>query len=155
MSITYVSGDPLLTSAQVLAFGHNARGRSEMGDLETALFTRYPAAFSTYSRRCHSGRLGAGEMWIWRESQPMLGFMVVRATSVGATRVRYVEAIALTLARDFQRENIRSIAIAPLGSREEWPDLRSVLDHWLSRSSLSCVVYEQYLTGVQAESDGG
>ena len=151
MPVTYVSGDPLLTSAQVLAFGHNARARSEMGDLETALFTRYPPAFATYSKLCHAGRISAGQFWIWRESQPMLGFMVVRASSVGATRVRYVESIALTLARDFQRENIQSIAIAPLGSREEWPSLRTALDQWLSHSSLPCFVYEQYLPGVRAE----
>jgi len=150
MPITYLSGDPWLTGAQLLAFGHNARGRSELGALETQLFTRYPAAFASYRKRCHSGRIKAGEMWVWRESQPMLGFMVVRAAPVGATRLRYVEAIALTLARDYQRDGIRSVAIAPLGSREEWPHLRPLLDYWLGRSSLPCFVYEHYLPGVQA-----
>ncbi|MBZ0300357.1 MAG: hypothetical protein K8J31_11470 [Anaerolineae bacterium] len=153
MPVTYLSGDPLLTRAQILAVGHNARGRAELGALETLLFTRQPAAFASYSKHCRSGRITAGQLWIWRESQPMLAFLAVRASAVGATRVRYVESIALTLARDYQRDGIRSIALAPLGSREEWPYLKPVLDRWLSRSALPCIVYEQYLPGVQAEPD--
>lgn len=151
MTITYLSGDPVLTQTQVLAFGHNALGRSEMGALETELFTRYPAAFATFGKHCRSGRIKAGQMWLWRETQPMLGFMVVRASPVGATRLRYVEDIALTLARDYLLDNIRSIAIAPLGSSEEWPHLQPVLAHWLEPASLPCYVYKQYLPDVQAE----
>lgn len=155
MPVTYVSGDPLLTKAQVLAFGHNVRGRAELDTLTTALQTRYPAAFATYGKYCRSERLKAGQMWLWRESQPMLGFMVVRASSVGATRMRYVESVALTLARDYQRENIHSIAIAPLGSPEEWPHLQPVLDYWLGCSSLPCVIYQQVIPGQPAESEFG
>jgi hypothetical protein len=151
MPVTYVSGDPLLTRMQLLAFGHNQRGRTELGAFETALFTQQPAAFATFSKQCRSQRIKAGQMWLWRESQPMLGFMVIRASSVGATRVRYVEAIALTLARDYQREGLRSVAFAPLGTREEWPHLKPVLEYWLGPSALTCVVYEQYLPGVAAE----
>lgn len=151
MPITYLAGDPLLTGAQILTFGHNVRGRTELGALETELLNRYPAAFASYSKQCRSGRIKTGQLWIWRESQPMLGFMVVRESSVGATRVRFVEAVALNLARDYQRENIHSIAIAPPGSRDEWPNLKPVLEHWLSRAALPCYVYEQYLPGVRAE----
>jgi hypothetical protein len=54
MPITYVSGDPLLTQAQILAFGHNVKGRTESGVFETLLLDRYPAAFATYSKSCRS-----------------------------------------------------------------------------------------------------
>ena len=77
--------------------------------------------------------------------------MVVRASSVGATRIRYVESIALTLARDYRRDSIQSIAIAPLGDRLEWPALKPVLERWLSKTSLPVIVYEAYLPGVEAE----
>ena len=149
--LTFVNGDPLLTQAQVLAFGHNERGRTELGELETELFTRYPAAFANYGRQCRSKRIKAGMMWTWRESQPHLGFMIVRASSVGATRLRYVENIALTLARDYRRENITSIAIARLGDTLEWPYIKPVLGQWLSDIPLPCIVYEDYLPGVRAE----
>jgi len=151
MPITYVSGDPLLTYAQILAFGHNAKGRTESGIFETHLLYQYPAAFATFGKSCRSEKIKTGSLWMWRESQPGLGFMVVRESSVGATRLRYVEAIVLGLARDFQREGIRSIAIAPLGDSLEWPTFKPVLDYWLGHSALSCVVYEKYLPGIAAE----
>lgn len=152
MPIQYVSGDPLLTSAQVLAFGHNARGRLELGALETILHHHFPAAFSTYSKRCRAGKIKAGTLWLWRESRPMLGFMVVRDSPVGATRLRYVENVVLMLARDFQREAITSIAVAPFWDNLEWPTLKPVFDYWLGKAALACVVYERYLPGTAAES---
>lgn len=151
MPVTYLSGDPLLTRAQVLAFGHNAKCRTESGIFETILLDRYPAAFATFGKNCRGGKIRAGSLWVWRESQPALGFMVVRESSVGATRLRYVEAIALGLARDFRLEGIRSIAIAPLGDSLEWPAFKPVLDYWLGQSALTCLVYEQYAAGVAAE----
>lgn len=151
MSITFVSGDLLLTRAQVLAFGYNASGRTETGALEMALLNRYPAAFATYGKYCRAGRIKTGTMWLWRETKPALGFMVVRETAVGATRLRYVEAVAMTLARDYKLDNIRSVAMALPGSPLEAPSLKEILTHWLDKSSLPVVVYEHYIPNVQAE----
>ena len=151
MTITYVNGDPLLTKAQLLAFGYNARGRSEVGPFTTELLNRYPAAFATYNKQCRSGRITAGQLWIWHESQPKLGFMVVRDSAVGATRLRYVDALALLLARDYQRDNIQNVAIAPLGDTAEWMHIKPVLEQWLQPSSLPCTIYETYLPGISAE----
>ncbi len=151
MPVTYVSADPLLTHAQVLAFGHNARGRPQLGTLEVLLLNRYPAAFATYSKRCRAEKIKSGTLWLWRETQPYLGFMVVRDSSVGATRLRYVENIVLTLARDFRRESITSLAIAPFWDSLEWTTFKPIFDYWLGNSALPCVVYEQYVAGVKGE----
>ncbi|GAB4511990.1 MAG: hypothetical protein OHK0046_10850 [Anaerolineae bacterium] len=151
MPIQFVSGDPTLTRAQTLAFSHNARGRIELGPLQTALARNYPAAFSSYTRRCRSGHITAGAYWIWRESTPMLAFLVVRESSVGATRLRHVQHIALTLARDYRLENIRSLAIAPLGTAGEETEIRKVLHTWFSRARFPVIVYETYQPGIQAE----
>lgn len=151
MPLTFVTGDPLRTRAQWLAFGSNALGRTETGALASELLRRYPAAFASYGKQCRRKRIQTGTLWTWRESQPRLGFMVVRASPVGATRLRYVENIALSLARDYRRDNIASIAIAPLGSRSEWPHIKPVLTRWLNNLELECVVYEDYVPGVAAE----
>lgn len=151
MPVTYVSGDPLLTQAQLLAFGCNARGRAEVDALQTLLLNRHPAAFATFHKQCRSERIKAGSLWIWRQSRPMLGFMVVRDAPMGATRLRYVETIVLTLARDFRLDGVTSLAIAPLGDPGEWPILQPVIQHWLGPSSLPCVIYERYIPGLAAE----
>jgi hypothetical protein len=145
MPITITSGDPLLTDAQTLIFGHNAKARTEVGAFEMRLFNLYPAAFATYRKQCTSGRIKPGALWLWRESQPFLGFMVIRESSVGATRQRYVENALMTLARDYRLYSLTSVAIAPLAGMEEWAALRPLMDSWLRSCPLPITVYEQYV----------
>jgi hypothetical protein len=151
MPLTYVTGDPLLTRSQVLAFGHNLKGRTEVGAFETLLLDLYPAAFATYGKLCRNGRVKAGGFWVWRESAPQLAFMVVRESSVGATRVRFVESVVMTLARDYRLHSINSLALIRPGDGEEWPAIKPVVDYWLKPCPLPVVVYEAYAPGVQAE----
>lgn len=155
MTLTFVSGDPFLTSAQVLAFGYNAVGRTETTPLATTLLNRYPAAFASYGKLCRAGRIHTGMLWLWRETTPALGFMVVRDSSVGATRQRYVESVVMTLARDYKLDNIHSIALAAPGRAEEWAPLKEIITYWLGKSSLPVVVYENYLPGIRAEESFG
>ncbi len=142
MPISYVSGDPLLTEAQTLVFGHNAKARTEVGVFEMRLFNQYPAAFSTYRKQCASGRVKPGSLWVWRESKPLLAFMVIRETSVGATRSRYVESGLMMLARDYHLYGLTSLAIAPLGAPDEWIMFKPLLDFWLRACPLPITVYE-------------
>lgn len=142
MPLTFVSGDPLLTQMQTLAFGHNARAKMEVGALETRLLDAYPAAFASYRKQCLHGRIRPGELWTWRDSQPHLAFLVVRETPQAATRLRYVEAIVMTIARDYRLYGLDSLAIAPLANNDEWPLLKPVLAHWLAACPLPVEVYE-------------
>ena len=151
MPLTYLSGDPLLTKQQILAFGSNAAGRTETTPLATALLTRYPAAFSSYGKLCHQGRIEPGTIWYWHETKPALAFLVVRETPVGATRIRYVDAVMMALARDYRRDNLRSVALAPLGADHEQNATKEVIERWLVKSPLPIIVYNTYQSGVAAE----
>lgn len=133
--------DPLSTPAQMLAFGYNARGRVEVSALQTLLQYRYPAAFAAFGKQCRADRIHAGMLWVWREAQPYLGFMVVRESPVGPTRLRHVQQIALTLARDYRLEGLRSVAIAGLCSTDELPPLQAVLSEWFAASALEVTLY--------------
>ena len=155
MPLLYVTGDPTLTSAQTLAIGHNARGQIEMNAVIVALRQQNPVAFSTYEQRCRKGQIQAGEYFIWHDSQPRLMFMAVRESAPGTTRLRYVQYVALTIARDFRLEGIQSLAIAPLFSSDidqlVWEEIKKVLEQWFSPSTLSVVVYDQFLQGIKAD----
>jgi hypothetical protein len=151
MPLTYVSGDPLLTQQQILAFGTNAAGRTETYPLAATLLTRYPAAFASYGKQCRQDKIKPGMTWFWRETKPALAFMVVRETPVGATRLRYVEAVVMALARDYRIDNIRSVAIAPLGTDHEADAIREVLERWLVKASLPVIAYRDYRAGVAGE----
>lgn len=151
MSLTVARGDPLLTPLQALAFDFNALGRAEVTSLHTALLDRYPAAFATFGKEARANRLKTGQVWLWRESRPWLCFLIVRESSVGSTRLRYVEAAALMLARDYRLLGLTSLAIAPLSTAAEWPALREVLEQRLGSSALPVTIYERYLPGVAGE----
>jgi hypothetical protein len=142
MPLTYVTGDPTQTDADALAFGYNLRARHETTPLQTALFRAHPAAFSAYRKQARQGRLTVGQPWIWRDSTPKLVFWIVRMSSVGATRLRYVQSCALKLARDYRLDGIQSLAIAPLGTQAEWPEIKLVLETWLAPSRLPVTIYE-------------
>ncbi|MBZ0275292.1 MAG: hypothetical protein K8I60_04070 [Anaerolineae bacterium] len=151
MPITFVSGDPLLTHAQTLAFGYNARGRTESSPLAVRLLDRAPAAFATFARQCRNGKIKSGGLWQWRETQPQLLFLTVRDSSVSSTRPRHIEAALMTLARDYRLYGITSIAIAPLVDRFEWPLVKPLIGQWLRTCPLPVLVYESYLPGIAAE----
>lgn len=143
MPITIVTGDPLTTHAQTLAFGFNAKGRVEVGGLETRLYDLYPAAFASFRKQCKSDRIKPGMLWLWREAQINLLFLVVRESSVGMTRMRFVETALMTIARDYPLYGLTSLAIAPLGTQEEWSLLRPVVDYWMKGCPLPVDVYER------------
>jgi hypothetical protein len=69
-------------------------------------------------------------------------FMVVRDSSVGATRLRYVQAIAIQIAQQYPLLGIKSLAIAPLGNPYEWVEIRQVLTMWLNKCKLDVMIYD-------------
>ena len=150
LSITFVAGDIFLSSAQVIALGHNARGRQENNALTIELAYRYPAAFATYRKQIRAGRLHPGDYWMWREASPWLAMLIVRNAGVSATRTRHVEEVVQKLARDWQREGLTSLAIIRFGDTGEWPAIRAVLAYWLDTITLPVVVYETHQPGIRA-----
>ncbi len=151
MPVIPVTGDPMLTHADALAFGINARGRIETTPLESALRRAYPAAFAVYEKRCRAARIKSGDLWTWHDSHPPLLFLVVRESSVGAVRLRYVQSVLITLARDHKLMRLRSVALAPLGTPLEWREIQLLIQRTLARSALTVYLYETYTRGVQAD----
>lgn len=151
MPLITVTGDPLLTGAQMLAFGSNARGRIETTPFEHALLRQYPAAFASYNRACRQQRVVCGTYWLWRESTPRLMFCPVRESNVGATRIRFVQAVILQLARDYRRDRIESVALVPLGTPAEWRDILPVIERTLKRCALPMIIYTRIENGIKAD----
>jgi hypothetical protein len=136
-----MEGDFLQSECSALAFGHNARGRTELGTLETRLMLAYPSAFAAYVRRARADKHKGGSLWLWQEGKRQLLFLTVRDSSVGATRLRYVQNIALTLARDYVLYNLKEVALAPLGNGYERAEINKVLHTWFEKSKLVVWAY--------------
>jgi hypothetical protein len=126
-----------------------------MDELAFKLRQQHPAAFAAYEQRCRKGRIRAGKHFLWLDSRPRLLFMAVRESAAGTTRLRYVQSVALTIARDFRMEGITSLAIAPPFNSDQdwmaWDEMKKVLEQWLGPSTLPVVIYDQIMHGIRAD----
>jgi hypothetical protein len=145
MSLTLIQGDPLTTTADWLAIGHNAQGRSLTGEFEIVAAQAYPAAFAMYQRRARAGKQPLGTFWQWQASQPSLVFLTLQGTPSSPVRLRHAQQIFLTLARDHMLYNMQSLAIAPLGNAYESADILHMAQMWLEPSSLDVLFYTDYV----------
>jgi hypothetical protein len=151
MSITIAQGDIFLAPTQAVALGLNAAGRLDISPLFTAVQDRYPVFASDYRKRSRAGLLTTGSVWVWREGQPWIVGLVVRETLQGAVRPRYVEAAMLYLHKNWQREELASLAVMRLAEHRDWPPLRQIVEQYLGPIPLPTTIYEEFLPGVAAE----
>lgn len=151
MPLITVSGDPLLTDCQVIAFGYNARGQSESRDEQIRLYQTYPAMFSVFRRQARKGKIKSGTVWQWNETSPNFALWVTRESPFGATRIRYVQSIVMNFVRDYQLYDIRSLALIRPGTPIEYEELYPILEQWLNPLPIPIVLYETYEAGVKAD----
>lgn len=151
MPLIIVSGDPLLTECDVLAFGYNARGQSESREEQIMLSQTFPAMFATFKRQARKGKLKAGTTWQWNENTPRFNIWLVRESPFGATRIRYVQSIVMGFVRDYQLYDIRSLAIIRPGNVYEYEEFAPILEQWLDPLPIPVVVYDGYEAGVKVD----
>ena len=144
MSITFTRGDIRKTKAQTLMLGLNARGQVEVNPLETALRDQFPVFYSDYRRLGRTGALIPGEWWFFREAKPWLLGAVLRDGPNSSTRLRHLEQVLITLRRDWQREGLKSLAIAPLASGPEAAPIRALIVDYLKDGPIPVEFYEAF-----------
>lgn len=144
MSITYKRADIRETKAQSIMLGLNARGQVEVNPLETALRDQFPVFYSEYRRLGRNGALVPGEWWYFREATPWLIGAILRDGPNSSTRLRHLEQALITLRRDWQREGLKSLAIAPLGTEVELAPIRALMEDYLKDGPIPVEFYEEF-----------
>src|ERR1041384_2765341 len=119
--IEVLKADIRKTNMMALMLGLNTRGQTDVTSLETDLRDQFPVFYSEYRRQTRNERLQPGDLWYFRESQPMLIGAMVKGAPSSPARLRHLEQVLVSIRQEYQREGITSIAIAPLGSELEWP----------------------------------
>ena len=151
MPLYTVAGDPLFTRCQTLALGYNARGQSESRDELVAIVQEYPVTFASFQRQTRKDKIVAGNIWMWTESIPQLQIWIMRDSAFGASRIRYVQSIAMSFARDYLLYGINSLALVRPGTDIEYPEFQPILQQWLNPLPIPIYLYETYTAGVQAD----
>lgn len=143
MPLEFITGDPLLCATDALAIGYNAKGRTELDAFTMKMMRAFPVAFSVYMRRCRQEKQKGGDIFLWLESKPKLIILTIRDSNVGATRLRHVQKCLIELSRDYALLGIKSLAIAPLGTKLEASEIKPLYLQWFGNSKLPVVVYEE------------
>lgn len=141
MPVTLVTGDILRDRADALLIGMNAAGRIESTAFFTRLADAFPAALAGLRRAAAAGQIQPGMLWLWQAGRPMLGFLIVRETPVGAARPRYVEAAVRQFTRVYRLEGIASAAVGAPGAAHEWEEHRAIIERWLGPLPIPIAVY--------------
>jgi len=145
MTITLVKGDIRKTRAQAIMLGMNTQGAVEVSPLETTLRDQYPVFYSEYRRLGRSKALTAGQLWFFRDAAPWFVGALIRDAANSVSRIRHLEQALITLRRDWQREGLKSLAVAPLGDPTEWGTLKEVLQEYLSPLPIPILLYDEYI----------
>ena len=148
MSVTFAAeGDIFQTGAQAIGVPLSANGRTGVAPFFTTLHDRWPVFISEYGKRGRAGVLLPGSVWLWRAARPWLAGLIIRETPHSPARLRFIEQAILTLAKDWQREGLRSLALPRLVDGPEWRSVRDMLCRCLDSPVLHVVVFENIIAG--------
>lgn len=162
--IKEVTGDILLSKAQLLAHGISAHDAFDSG-LALALRERWPALVKDYRHDTHSRGIHTGEMWAWVGMQENGGVrrianLVTQNTlgqgpsaKPGKATLENVRAVLQSLARYVAEEKITSLALPRLATGVgglDWADVKLLIEQYLGGLGIPVVVYTTYRKGVAA-----
>jgi O-acetyl-ADP-ribose deacetylase (regulator of RNase III) len=142
--IQQVSGDILLSKAQVIAHGLAPKDSMTQG-LALSLHQKYPEMHKAFHRWCCQQNPQPGEAWVWG----------------GAGRQRIVNLLTqagseghVVLAKLAKQESFKSIALPRLATGVgglEWADVWPVVQEQLGDLGIPVVVYTEFHAGQKAQ----
>jgi O-acetyl-ADP-ribose deacetylase (regulator of RNase III) len=158
--ISQVSGDILLTSAQVIAHGVAPNDDFHQG-LALALREQWPALYKDFRHYCKTTHVQAGSLWTWAGPG---GRRIVnlftqdaaydRGQKPGKATVSFVSHALRNLRALALRERFTSIALPRLATGVgglEWSDVEPHIHETLGSLDIPVVIYTTYRKGVQAQ----
>jgi O-acetyl-ADP-ribose deacetylase (regulator of RNase III)/uncharacterized protein YwgA len=146
--IHYTKGD--IFDAQTEAIVNTVNTVGVMGKGIALQFKkRFPENFSIYKKACDNNELQIGEMLLTQSNSLFFKYIINFPTKVhwkSPSKYEYIENGLESLVKLIETENIRSIAIPPLGAgngKLEWSKIKTILEKYLnSLAGVEILVYE-------------
>ena len=158
MSLHYVSGDLLTTSAELIAHGV-APGDDFKSGLALSLRERFPTMYKDFRHWCKSQSPKPGSVWLWAgvgpEGKPIrIAALLTQEPPQhagghpGRAHVEYVNHALHELRKQVLAQKIQSVALPRLATGVgglEWQDVRPLLEKTLGDLPIAVTVYETYV----------
>jgi O-acetyl-ADP-ribose deacetylase (regulator of RNase III) len=158
-----VSGDILLTRAQVIAHGVAANDPMNQG-LALSLHEAYPAMHKDYHHWCKSQHPKEGSAWMWGGAENVRVVNLItqeggylQGAKPGRATIKYVNDALKALAKLAKKEKFSSIALPRLATGVgglDWEDVKPVMMQRLGELDMPVYVYAEYRAGQQADEPG-
>lgn len=155
-----VTGDILLTEAQVIAHGIAPNDDFKQG-LALALRERWPAMVKDFRHYCHTDKPRAGTAWMWGGPGGMriVNLLTQEAAAnpggrPGRAQPEHVHHALRELREMAREEGFESIAIPRLSTGVggmEWEDVLPEIRRELGDLGIPIIVYETYRQGLKAD----
>ena len=155
-----VSGDILLTQAQVIAHGIASNDPMNQG-LALSLHKKYPSMHKDFHHWCHQSHPKPGAAWIWGGPN---GVRVVNLITQeggyghgarpGKATLKHVRDSLKELTKILKNEGFKSIALPKLATGVgglEWDDVRPVIEEILGDLDIPVYLYTDYHADTQAK----
>jgi O-acetyl-ADP-ribose deacetylase (regulator of RNase III) len=154
-----VSGDILLTQAQVVAHGIAPNDPMNQG-LALSLHEKYPSMHKDFHHWCHQSHPKPGAAWIWGGP---CGVRVVNLITQeggydhgarpGKASLKYVRDSLKELIKIIKKESISSVALPKLATGVgglQWDDVHPVIEEKLGVLDIPIYLYTDFHAGQQA-----
>ena len=163
--IREVSGDILLSNAQVIAHGIATNDPFDSG-LALALRERFPTMVRDYRQAIHVKELKTGEVWLWggvNEDGSTRGIVNLltqgmqsqaKAARPVKARLEDVNHSLRGLANLVRSEGIKSLALPRLATGVgglDWADVKPLIQQHLGELDIPVIVYETFHAGQKAD----
>ncbi|HNQ92296.1 MAG TPA: macro domain-containing protein [Alphaproteobacteria bacterium] len=156
--ITKVSGDILLTDAQVIAHGVAPDDHFNHG-LALQLREHFPAMVKDFRSWCHQTHPKSGHAWLWASPEHVIINLMTQEkahdhnANPGPASHHNVDHALKELAKLAQKENLKSIALPRLATgvgSMDWAEVEPLIEKHLGNLDISVIIYETYVQGQKA-----
>jgi len=154
MPTSFVKGDLFNTPGlHAYANGCNCVGAMDSG-VAVAFKKRWPRMFAEYAARCADGRFHLGDVFVWSEGETVIYNLAIqehwkKKAKLPAVARALRKTVELAAAAGIERVGVPRIG-AGLGGLE-WPRLKSVLTAVGGETTVTLVVFEQFVRAEKSE----
>ncbi len=156
--ITKVSGDILLSDAQVIAHGVAPHDHFNQG-LALALRERFPAMAKDFRHYCHQQNPKPGHAWLWAGPDKVIINLMTQEPAPdnhahpGKASGKNISHALKEMRKLVDKEHLKSIALPKLATGVgglDWNDVEPLIENHLSDLGIPVVIYETFEAGKKA-----
>lgn len=159
--IKYVTGDVLLTKAELVAHGVAPGDHFDHG-LALSLREQWPALAKDFRHWCHLRNPKSGEIWHWAGADGTRVANLLTQESAeqahkghpGKAKPEHVNHALRHLRQFIEEENIQSVALPKLATGVgglDWETVKPLIENHLGDLKIPVYVYEEFHKGQEAE----